>query len=228
VSELNGSKQSVGGPTRWALQFTLALVLLACGGEAATTTVTASAPTTSALIVTTTTAPVATTQSVDVDAVFIEALGATSANYAFQSVVSVGDTEVTTIQGVVDGESVAADISAGSSSVSYIRTPEGEWVTGPDEEWSVLEGEAPAGAPLVGLSDATDLVLESVDGASQVVLATLGPAAGPAAGARVSIAIIDGLIAEITYQAPWGADTASVVTSVSNVGAAGGVTAPAV
>ncbi len=101
-------------------------------------------------------------------------------------------------------------------------------MTGPDEEWSVLEGEAPAGAPLVGLSDATDLVLESVDGPSQVVLATLGPAAGPAAGARVSIAIVDGLISEITYQAPWGADTASVVTSVSNVGAAGGVTAPAV
>ncbi len=113
MPELNGSKQSVGGPTRWALQFTLALVMLACGGEATTTTVTSPAPTTTALITTTTTASVATTQSVDVDAVFTEALGATSANYAFQSVVSVGDTEVTTIQGVVDGESVAADIERG-------------------------------------------------------------------------------------------------------------------
>ncbi len=207
------------------------VVMAGCSDGAVTdsSAATTIGPTTTTNLAVSSTAAVApTTQPVDVAAVFQEALAASSVNYRFESVVSVGDTQVTTIQGVVDGESVAAEIAAGSSAVSYIRTPEGEWVTGPDEEWSVLEGEAPVGPPLIGLSDATELTLDATGENSRTVLATLGPAAGPAAGARVSILIVGGLINQISYQAPWGADTASVVTSVSDVGAAGAVSPPAV
>ena len=229
MAELFGSHRSSGGSTRWALHLTLALALTGCAGDgasdvstssshAATSTSTSPAPSTSAA---------ATTQPIDVHAVFQQALGLTSANYRFQSVVSIGDTQVTTIHGVVDGESVAATVAAGTSEVSYIRTPEGEWVTGPDEEWSVLEGEAPVGAPLIGLSDVTGLALESAAGNSRVLLATLGPAAGPAAGARVTITLVGGMIAEIRYQAPSGSDTATVVTLVTEVGSTGTVAAPA-
>jgi hypothetical protein len=204
--------------------------MVACAGGGATETTlppsTFGPSSTSTTVVTPTTVAGSTTVPVDVHAIFQQALAASSANYRFQSEVSVGDTPVTTIQGIVDGESVAADVTAGTSQVSYIRTPEGEWVTGPDEEWSALEGEAPVGPPLIGLSDVTGLELESTEGNSRVLLATLGPAAGPAAGAKVTMVLVGGLISEIRYQAPSGADIATVVTTVTDVGTAGTVTPP--
>ncbi len=190
-------------------------------------TTTSLAPPTSSTTVATIPASATTAPAIDVAAVFAGALAATSPNYAFQSLVTVGEQTVTTIQGVVDGESVAASIMAGTSQVDYVRTPEGEWVTGPDDEWSVLEGEAPAGAPLSGLADVTDLALEAAGNELFVVLATLGPAAGPAAGTRVAITVSGGLVTEIRYQAQSGADTAEVTTTVTNIGTAGTVAAPA-
>jgi hypothetical protein len=191
---------------------------------------TTSVATTSSSVASTSTtlAATSTTKAVDVGGVLAEALAATSPNYRFQSVVMVGDQTVTTIQGVVDGESVAASITAGTSEVSYVRTAAGEWVTGPDDEWAVLEGEAPAGAPLAGLADVTELALESADGEMVVIMATLGPAAGPAAGTRVAITVNQGLVSEIRYQAQSGADTADVATTVTEVGSAGTVETPAV
>lgn len=223
-----GSRQPRGGPIKWALRPLLALVV-ACSTTGAVATTASPAPTTPSTSTTTTTlATTTTTQAIDVGGVFAEALAATSPNYRFQSVVTVGDLTVTTIQGVVDGESVAANITAGTSEVAYVRTPEGEWVTGPDDEWSVLEGEAPAGAPLAALADATDLALQSADGEQAVILATLGAAAGPAAGTRVAITVGGGLVTEIRYQAQSGADIAEVTTTVTEVGSAGTVEAPAV
>ncbi len=186
------------------------------------------ATTPSSDVTTTTAAPISTstTQGVDVPGEFAAALAATSPNYRFESTVMIGDQVITSIQGVVDGESVAATITAGTSDVSYVRTPEGEWVTGPDDEWSVLEGEAPAGAPLAGLTDATDLALDSTDAGDLAILATLGPAAGPAAGTRVTIIMNGGLVTEIRYQAQSGADLAQVTTTITEVGSAGTVEAP--
>ncbi|HLF44168.1 MAG TPA: hypothetical protein VJA46_11685 [Acidimicrobiia bacterium] len=223
-----GSRQPRGGPIKWALQPLLALVVACSSTGAAVTTTNPTSPSTSTTTTTTTLATTTATQAIDVGTVFGEALAATSPNYAFQSVVTVGEQTVTTIQGIVDGVSVAASIMAGTSEVAYVRTPEGEWVTGPDDEWSVLEGEAPAGAPLAGLADVTDLALESADSEMIVILATLGPAAGPAAGTRVSITVSGGLITVIRYQAQSGADTAEVTTTVTGVGSAGAVEAPAV
>jgi len=203
-------------------------MVVACTSTGAAVSTTTVPPATSTTAVATTLAPTSTTDAVDVGAVFAAALAATSPNYRFQSVVTVAAQTVTTIQGVVNGESVAASITAGTSEVSYVRTPEGEWVTGPDDEWSVLEGEAPAGAPLSGLTDVTELALDSAAGDMTVILATLGPAAGPAAGTRVAITISGGLVTAISYQAPSGADVAEVTTTVSEIGSAGTVEAPAV
>ena len=215
-----------GGPIKWALRPLLALVV-ACSTTGAGVTTSSVAATTSSSS-TTTTIATTTTRAIDAEGVLGEALAATSPNYRFQSLVTVGGQTITTIQGVVDGESVAASITAGNSEVSYVRTPDGEWVTGPEDEWSVLEGEAPAGAPLAGLTDVSDLAVESGDGALMVILATLGSVAGPGAGTRVAITVKQGLITEIRYQAQSDADTAEVVTSVSEVGSAGTVEAPAV
>jgi hypothetical protein len=203
-------------------------LVVACSATGAVISTTTVPSTTSSSTAVTTTLATSTTQPIDVNALVGEALAATSPNYRFLSVVTVGDQTATTIQGVVDGESVAASITAGTSEVSYVRTPEGEWVTGPDDEWSVLEGEAPAGAPLAGLADLTDLALESADPELTVILATLGPAAGPASGTRVAITVSGGLVTEIRYQAQSGADIAEVTTTVTEVGAAGAVEAPAV
>ena len=172
--------------------------------------------------------PRASTMAIDVAGEFGAALAATSANYRFESVVAVGDQTITTITGVVDGESVAATISAGTSDVSYVRTPDGEWVTGPDDEWGVLEGEAPAGAPLAGLTDAGDFALESSDAGLQTILATLGTAAGPVAGTRVTITLTNGQVTQIRYQAQSGSELADVTTTITDIGAAGTVEAPPV
>jgi len=227
VADHTGPRQPHGGPIKWALQPLLALVV-ACSTTGAVVTTTSVAATTTSVATTSTTVPVSTTQASDVGGLFGDALAAPSANYRFQSQVEVGDQVITTIQGTVDGESVAASITAGTSDVSYIRTPEGEWVTGPDDEWSVLEGEAPAGAPLAGLADVTDLALESAEGEMMVVLATLGPAAGPAAGTRVAITVNGGLVTQISYQSQSGTDIADVTTVVTEVGSAGTIEAPAV
>ena len=222
-----GSRQPRGGPIKWALQPLLALVV-ACSTTGAVVTSTTPAPTPSSTTNAATIAPTSTAQAIDVGAVLGEALAATSPNYRFQSVVTVADQTVTTIQGVVDGESVAASITAGSSEVAYVRTREGEWVTGPDDEWSVLEGEAPAGAPLSGLTDVTELTLELAESELMVILATLGSAAGPAAGTRVAITVTGGLVTAISYQAQSGADIAEVTTTVTEIGSAGTVEAPTV
>jgi len=227
VVDHTGSRQPRGGPTKWALQPLLALVV-ACSTTGAVVTSTTPAPTPSSTTNAATIAPTSTAQAIDVGAVLGEALAATSPNYRFQSVVTVADQTVTTIQGVVDGESVAASITAGSSEVAYVRTREGEWVTGPDDEWSVLEGEAPAGAPLSGLTDVTELTLELAESELMVILATLGSAAGPAAGTRVAITVTGGLVTAISYQAQSGADIAEVTTTVTEIGSAGTVEAPTV
>jgi hypothetical protein len=202
--------------------------MVACSTTGAVATSSSLATTPTSDVTTTTAAPISTstTQGVDVPGEFAAALAATSPNYRFESMVMVGDQMITSIQGVVDGDSVAATITAGTSDVSYVRTPEGEWVTGPDDEWSVLEGEAPAGAPLAGLTDATDLALDSVDAGVLAILATLGPAAGPAAGTRVTITMSGGLVTEIRYQAQSGPDLAEVTTTITEVGSAGTVEAP--
>jgi len=227
VVDHTGSRQPRGGPIKWALQPLLALVV-ACSTTGAVVTSTTPAPTPSSTTNAATIAPTSTAQAIDVGAVLGEALAATSPNYRFQSVVTVADQTVTTIQGVVDGESVAASITAGSSEVAYVRTREGEWVTGPDDEWSILEGEAPAGAPLSGLTDVTELTLELAESELMVILATLGSAAGPAAGTRVAITVTGGLVTAISYQAQSGADIAEVTTTVTEIGSAGTVEAPTV
>ncbi|MEX1124153.1 MAG: hypothetical protein WD895_06590 [Acidimicrobiia bacterium] len=227
MADHSGSHQPVGGPIKWALLPLLTLVV-ACSTTGAVITTASLASTTTSTTTSTTLAVTTTTQAIDVGAVFVEALAATSPNYRFQSVVTIGDQTVTTIQGVVDSESVAAIITAGTSDVAYVRTAEGEWVTGPDDEWSVLEGEAPAGAPLAALADVSDLALESTDSEQLVILATLGPAAGPAAGTRVAITVGGGLITEIRYQTQSGADIVEVTTTVTEVGSAGTVEAPVV
>jgi hypothetical protein len=155
-------------------------------------------------------------------------VAASGANYRFASVVMVGEEPVTTINGVVDAGSVAAEIVTGSESLSYVRTAEGEWVTGADGAWVPLEGEpAPVSPPLSALSDATDLVLASGNATDGVFTGVLGPAAGPAQGIPFSVTTKAGLVSEIRYQVESTAGPAVVTTTLTEIGAAGTVTAPA-
>jgi hypothetical protein len=174
----------------------------------------------------TTIAATTTTAAVDPGLVVSESLAASSANYRFTSVVLVGEQTLTTITGAVDGNSVAADVVTGSGEVSYIRTPEGEWVTGPDGEWVELEGEPPVAPPLGALVDAGNLVLESGDGTRGVFTGTLGPAAGEAQGLGFSLTVESGLVTEVRYQVDTGGETAQVITTLTDFGGAGSVTAP--
>ncbi|HEX5695873.1 MAG TPA: hypothetical protein VFZ15_05775 [Acidimicrobiia bacterium] len=207
------------------------VVMAACTTSAGETTkvpdtTTTTSTTTTDQAASTTIAATTTTAPVDPDLVVSESLAASSANYRFTSVVLVGEQTLTTISGAVDGGSVAADVVTGSGEVSYVRTPDGEWVTGPDGEWVELEGEPPVAPPLGALVDAGNLVLESGDGTRGVFTGTLGPAAGEAQGLGFSLTVESGLVTEVRYQVDTGGEMAQVITTLSDFGGAGTVTAP--
>lgn len=209
----------------------LLLVVAGCTGDAdpvptsaAVTATTTS--TTSTTVAATTTTPEVTTTTVDPVVTVGESLAASSANYRFTSLILVGEQTLTTIEGVVDGSSVAAAIGTGSGEVSYIRTPDGEWVTGADGEWVALEGEPPVAPPLGALVDAGDLALVSGNGTTGVFTGVLGPAAGDAQGLAFTLTVEEGLVTEIRYEVDTGGELAQVITTLTEIGSAGSVTAP--
>jgi hypothetical protein len=213
----------------------LTVVVGACapasGQDLPSSTVTTSSQgvATSSAQATTTTAPSSTTTTSQVDAATMlgDSLSATSQNYRFSSVVLVGEDTLTTIDGVVDGQEVAAEVSTGTGSVSYVRTTEGEWVTDSEGAWVALEGEPPVSAPLSALTDAGNLMVVSSDGVNGLFTGTLGPGSGEAEGLAFSVTIEQGLISEIRYQVENGGQTAQVITTFTEVGAAGSVSPPA-
>jgi hypothetical protein len=221
-----------GGPGLRAFPFAVAMLLASCTpgvGVSSTSTVreppATTAPTT---LQTTTTTPASTTTTVPIDpaATVTEALAASGANYRFTSMVLVGEQTLTSITGHVDGTSVAAQIETGATELSYVRTAEGEWVTGPDGEWVILEGEPPVTAPLGALADAGQLTLESGGADQGVFIGVLGPAAGAAQGVSFSLTVEGGVVTEIRYEVDTGGEIAQVITTFSDIGAAGTVTKP--
>lgn len=210
----------------------LLLVVAGCTGEAdsvpATASVTSSTTSTTSttVVATTTVVEATTTVLVDPMATVSESLAASAANYRFASLILVGEQTLTTIEGVVDGNSVAAAIGTGSGEVSYIRTPDGEWVTGSDGEWVALEGEPPVAPPLAALVDAGDLALVSGNGTTGVFTGVLGPAAGAAQGLPFTLTVEAGLVTEIRYEVDTGGELAQVITTLTEIGSAGSVSAP--
>jgi hypothetical protein len=206
------------------------LIVAGCSGEAdplptsAAVTSSTSSTTSTTVAATTTTSEVTTT--VNPVVTVGESLAASSANYRFTSLILVGEQTLTTIEGVVDGNSVAAAIGTGTGEVSYIRTADGEWVTGADGEWVALEGEPPVTPPLGALVDAGDLALVSGNGTTGVFTGVLGPAAGTAQGLPFTLTVEAGLVTEIRYEVDTGGELAQVITTLSEIGSAGSVTAP--
>ena len=206
------------------------LIVAGCTAEAdpapASAAVTSSTSSTTSTTVAATTATSAVTTTVNPVVTVGESLAASSANYRFTSLILVGEQTLTTIEGIVDGNSVAAAIGTGSGEVSYIRTPDGEWVTGANGEWVALEGEPPVAPPLGVLVDAGDLALVSGDGTTGVFTGVLGPAAGDAQGLPFTLTVEEGLVTEIRYEIDTGGELAQVITTLSEIGSAGSVTAP--
>ena len=214
---------------RWALPVLLVLAS-ACspgsGSEGSTTSTAPATSTTTTIVVTTTLPPSTTATTIDAAAVLGMSLESTSPNYRFESVFEAGGQALTTITGVVDGTSVAADISTGSSKVSYVHTDAGEWITDADGTWIVLEGDPPVAPPLTALADPTTLLVTSGDAENGVVEGVLGPSAGSAAGLAFTVELVDGLVTKIVYEADIGGETAVVTTSITDVGQAGEVSPP--
>ncbi|HEX9864287.1 MAG TPA: hypothetical protein VGC03_04905 [Acidimicrobiia bacterium] len=208
------------------------LIVAGCTGEAdplptsASLTSSTTSTTSTTVVATTTTSEVTTTVPVDPVVTVGESLAASSSNYRFTSLILVGEQTLTTIEGVVDGNSVAAAIGTGTGEVSYIRTPDGEWVTGADGEWVALEGAPPVAPPLGALVDAGDLALVSGNGTTGVFTGVLGPAAGAAQGLPFTLTVEAGLVTEIRYEVDTGGELAQVITTLSEIGSAGSVIAP--
>jgi hypothetical protein len=54
----------------------------------------------------------------------------------------------------------------------------------------------------------------------------LGPAAGPAQGIPFSLTVEGGVVSEVRYQVDTGGEIAQVITTLSDIGAAGTVSKP--
>lgn len=218
-------------PGRIRLRRVLPVLLVlagACspGSEPGSATTTLNAPTTTRVVTTTSTKGPATTTTIDGAVVLGMSLEATSPNYRFESLFEVEGKTLTTISGVVDGTAVAADITSGSSRVSYVHTDEGEWITDADGTWIVLEGDPPVAPPLAALADPSSLAIESGDGTNGSMTGVLGPAAGSAKGIDFTVELVDGVVSKIVYEADIGGETAVVTTNITDVGQAGGVSPP--
>ena len=203
----------------------LLLIATACSGEGDVSSITSGADTASDE--TTTTAQGGTTTLAAGD-VFSNGLAASSHNYRFESTVAEGDRVITSITGVVDNDSIAAEITVGDTVVSYIRTDQGEWLTDAGGEWIEVDGEPPAAAPLALLADAGSFEETSTAQGTVTLTGTLGESAGAAAGIRFTVEITDGLITQIEYQAETEGGTAIVTTTFTEIGTAGEVTPPEV
>lgn len=231
-----------GGLGLRALPLVVALVV-ACGGSpdqadgtgahpastAATTTVpstTTSAPTT----VTTQATTTSSTPAVDAVAAVQDGLAAAGSSYRFTSVVVIGDEVNTTITGVVDGTSFSSTIVTADAVVDYIKTGEGEWVRGADQQWVVLDEPSPAGDPLASLREPLAAEVVRADGSILEIVATYpGPVLGSdAAEAPVTLVIDNGVVRAIRYDVMVGGSPTRVDTELSDFGAVEPITAPEV
>jgi hypothetical protein len=212
------------------LPFLLVLTLTAaCAAAEGGTSTSEAEPVASSSPATTgrpTTTVAGTTTTIDAADTFTRSLDATKTNYRFVSTVSVAESPVTTISGVVDAGAVSATIASGTGEVSYVKTGDGEWITDADGNWVVLEGEAPVNPPLDYLADSESLEVVSNDSSGLVLSGVLGPSAGTIAGVPFQVTILDGVLSTITYEGITGGEVAVVTTSLSDVGVAGTVTPP--
>lgn len=219
-------------PGRIRLRRVLPVLLVlaaACspGPESGPTTTNPASTTSTRPVITTTTMAPTTTTPIDTAAVLGTSLESTGPNYRFESIFEVDGQTLTTITGVVDGTSVAADITTGSSQVSYVHTDDGEWITDAAGTWIALDGgEPPVAPPLAALADASSLAMMSGDATTGEMTGVLGPAAGSATGIGFTVEIGDGMVTKIVYDADIGGETAVITTNITDVGNAGSVNPP--
>jgi hypothetical protein len=159
-----------------------------------------------------------------------DALAAAGSSYRFTSVVVIGDQVNTTITGVVDGTSFSSTIVTADATVDYIKTDEGEWVRGDDQQWVVLDEPSPVSDPLAPLRDPIGAEVVRADGSILEIVATYpGSILGSeAAEAPVTLVIDGGLVRAIRYDVMVGGSPTRVDTELSDFGTVEPITAPEV
>jgi len=186
----------------------LAAIASGCGDDAVTTTTTAAAtPTT------------LDGQGPDTASSGLsEAIAATGDTYAFTSVVTTGDVEITTVEGVQFQGTGSYIVTTGGATIEYIVATEGRWFRQPLGEWIPLQEPAPVRAPLAVFSAPASVERTSDDAGVTVYEATFdGASIGFTAGdVTVTFRVRDGVLAQIEYTVALGdaQGQATVVTSI--------------
>ena len=187
------------------------LALTSCGDDdAATTAAPATAVTTTTISGTSPTAPITPTMS--------DAIAAVGTRYRFTAVVSVGGVVANHVEGAVFDGTGQYLVTSGASTVEYVVGPTGQWARTGEGPWAVLGGPAPVADPLSPLNRATAVTVVSSEG-NDAVLDAVYPASelgfsGTTGDITVTITIQDGVLVELRYTAPVGADEALVVTTI--------------
>lgn len=189
----------------------LVSIVAACGDDdgasaAASTTVTTTDP------------PGTTASGGDAAVRLADAVAAVGTQYAFTSTVTAGGVEVTSVEGVLYGDTGSYVVHSGGATVEYIVAPTGRWIREPLGEWLPLQESAPVMAPLAVLS--TPISVDTLSGSGDLlVLAAIydGASLGFTDGeVEVHITLIDGVLTEIAYEVSLGEGqgTAEVVTVI--------------
>ncbi len=167
---------------------------------------------TTATVPTTTTT--ATVPAVDAAMALTTGLAALDDGYRFETTVTVGDSTIAQVAGLVLGDNAQLEITSGDATLTYVVTPSERWVRVENGEWELLTDEDPPARPLDELRDPTSVELVEASGATVVVDARY-PASRFGGGdgeVTMRMTITDGSLAQAGYQLD-GEPPAAVLTT---------------
>jgi hypothetical protein len=140
------------------------------------------------------------------------------AGYHFATVVTAGGGLAIQAEGDRVGSGMRFVVLRDEVRVDYIVTPDGTWVKPADGEWSAVDTQPATADPVVALGSATAVTLESTDGATTTLVATVPRTALGYEGAGtfdVTVTLTDGVIETVQYDSTVQGLAASVLTTVT-------------
>jgi hypothetical protein len=140
--------------------------------------------------------------------------------FHFATVVTAGGGLAIQAEGERIGEGTRFVVLRDEARVDYVATADGTWVKPADGVWSAVASPPTAADPVPALASATSVTLESSEGSTITLLATVPLTALGYEGedtSDVTVTLTDGAIVEVRYDSTVQGLAASVVTTVSAV-----------
>ncbi len=150
-------------------------------------------------------------------------------SYHFLTVVSAGGSVALQAEGDHVGDGTRFVVMRDDALVEYVVTPEGTWVMPEGEEWRASDIDSTTANPVPALAAATSVTVESSEGSTVTVVASVPDVAlgYEGDGAKdVTVTLLDGRIDKVQYDTTVQGLAASLLTRISPVTDDAAVVAP--